>query len=95
MCENNPQGFHTVTCLAKQDDVGSGAELHKPGHRCLKHDRHRMGRVVDIPLQFCIRGNLKNSAVKSYKQCHENKSGTDLMCMCKAESSGKPFSTVA
>lgn len=23
--------------------------------------------MVDIPLQFCIRGNVKNNAVKSYK----------------------------
>lgn len=27
--------------------------------------------MVDIPLQFFIGENLKNNAVKSYKQCHE------------------------
>lgn len=27
--------------------------------------------MVDIPLQFCIRENIKNNAVSSYKQCHE------------------------
>lgn len=38
----NPKGFDTVTHLSKQDDVGTGAELHKPGRGvCLKNNRHR------------------------------------------------------
>lgn len=39
MSQSNPQGFHTATCLSKQDDVGTGAELHEPGHRCLSEAR--------------------------------------------------------
>lgn len=50
--------------------------------------------MVDIPLQFFIGENLKNNAIKSYKQSHEKKSGTNLMCMCTAESFGKPLSAV-
>lgn len=40
--------------------------------------------MVDIALQICTRENLKNNAIESYKQCHEKKSATNLMCMCKA-----------
>lgn len=91
MCGNNPHGFHTETRLSKQDDAETGAELHKPEHRCLSEAQQAQEcRMVDIPLQFCIRENLKNNAVKSYKQWCEKKSATNLMCMCKAESFGKP-----